>query len=167
MLKKYSSIFAVFLFLMSTAAHAEMTMAVIDTNYIMAKVPQKDAINQKLKDEFSGREDELKRLGEEIERERKDYIKNAATMSESQATEKKRAIQKKISDFQLKEAAFKEDVEKRSREEQQKLGMQIRSAVEAVAKKGNYNMLIDRQAAPYIDSSVPDVTDQVLAELSK
>lgn len=167
MLKKYSSILAVLLVLISSASYAEINIAVIDTNYIMAKVPQKDAINQKLKNEFSGREDELKRMGEEIEKERQDYIKNAATMSESQATEKKRSIQKKISDFQLKEAAFKEDVEKRSRDEQQKLGLQIRSAVEAVAKKGSYNMLVDRQAAPYIDASVPDVTDQVLAELSK
>ncbi len=153
--------------MMSGIANAADSIAVIDTNYIMAKVPQKDAINQKLKDEFSGREDELKRMGEEIEKERQDFIKNVATMSESQATEKKRAIQKKISDFQLKEAAFKEDVEKRGREEQQKLGMKIRNAVESVAKKGGYNMLIDRQAAPYIDSSIPDVTEQVLAELSK
>lgn len=167
MLKIYSSILAVFLLLMSSMSLAAGNIAIIDTNYIMAKVPQKDAINQKLKNEFSGREAELKRMGEEIEKERQDFLKNVTTMSESQAIETKRAIQKKISDFQLKEAAFKEDIEKRGREEQQKLGAQIRDAVEAVAKKGGYNMLIDRQAAPYIDSSVPDVTDQVLAELSK
>jgi len=161
---------AVFLFVVASApalASAETKIGIINFGEVMAKVPQKDAINQKLKKEFAGRESELKRLGEEIETARTEYINNVATMSESQATEKKRAIQQKMSDFQLKEAAFKEDVEKRSREEQVKLGNQIRTAVEAVAKKGNFNILLDRQSAPYIDASVPDVTEQVLAELSK
>lgn len=152
---------------MPLMANAEAKIGIINFGEVMAKVPQKDAINQKLKKEFSGRENELKRLGEEIETQRQDYINNVATMSESQATEKKRSIQQKMSDFQLKEAAFKEDVEKRSREEQVKLGNQIRTAVESVAKKGGFNILLDRQSAPYIDSTVPDVTDQVLAELSK
>ncbi|AUD79352.1 outer membrane chaperone Skp [Kangiella profundi] len=161
---------AVFLFVVLSVpmlANAETKIGIINFGEVMAKVPQKDAINQKLKKEFSGRENELKRLGEEIETARTEYINNVATMSESQATEKKRAIQQKMSDFQLKEAAFKEDVEKRSREEQIKLGNQIRAAVESVAKKGGFNILLDRQSAPYIDSSVPEVTDQVLAELSK
>ena len=161
---------AIFLFVavsVPALANAETKIGIINFGEVMAKVPQKDAINQKLKKEFSGRENELKRLGEEIETARTEYINNVATMSESQATEKKRAIQQKMSDFQLKEAAFKEDVEKRSREEQIKLGNQIRAAVESVAKKGGFNILLDRQSAPYIDSSVPEVTDQVLAELSK
>ena len=161
---------ALFLFVVASVpalASAETKIGIINFSEVMAKVPQKDAINQKLKKEFSGRENELKRLGEEIETARTEYINNVTTMSESQATEKKRAIQQKMSDFQLKEAAFKEDVEKRSREEQVKLGNQIRAAVESVAKKGSFNILLDRQSAPYIDSSVPDVTDQVLAELSK
>ncbi|WP_417446013.1 OmpH family outer membrane protein [Kangiella sp.] len=161
---------AIFLFVaasMPLMANAETKIGIINFSEVMAKVPQKDAINQKLKKEFTGREEELKRLGQEIETARTDYVNNVATMTESQATEKKRSIQQKMSDYKLKEAAFKEDVEKRSREEQQKLGTQIRNAVESVAKKGGYNLLLDRQAAPYIDASIPDVTEQVLAELSK
>ena len=166
-MKKLIAVFVLFIASIPLMASAETKIGIINFAEVMAKVPQKDAINQKLKKEFSGRESELKRLGEEIEKARQDYINNVATMSESQATEKKREIQKKMSDFQLKEAAFKEDIEKRGREEQQKLGIQIRNAVESVAQKGSFNMLIDRQAAPYIDSTIPDLTDQVLAELSK
>ena len=149
------------------AASAETKVGIINFSEVMSKLPQKDAISQKLKKEFSGRESELKRLGEEIETSRTDYVNNVATMSESQATEKKRELQKKMSDFKLKESAFKEDLEKRSREEQLKLASQIKTAVQIVAERGGFNILIDRQAAPYVDESVPDVTDQVLAELSK
>ena len=105
---------AVFLFVaasMPLMANAETKIGIINFGEVMAKVPQKDAINQKLKKEFSGRENELKRLGEEIETARTEYINNVATMSESQATEKKRAIQQKMSDFQLKEAAFKDTID--------------------------------------------------------
>ncbi|NVK22761.1 MAG: OmpH family outer membrane protein [Kangiellaceae bacterium] len=146
---------------------ANSKIGVIDTVYILAKAPQKEATSNRLKNEFSGRESELKRLGETIEKERTSYINNVATMSESQATTKKRDLQKKVSDFQLKQKAFQEDVARRSREEQQKLGKVVKQAVDAVAKRGGYNMLIDRQAAPYIDATVPDLTQQVMAELAK
>ncbi|ACV27313.1 OmpH family outer membrane protein [Kangiella koreensis] len=166
-MKKLLALFLFILVSTPSMASAELKVGIINFGEVMAKVPQKDAINQTLQKEFSGREDELKRLGEEIEAARTDYVNNVATMSESQATEKKRSIQQKMSDYKLKEAAFKEDLEKRSREEQSKLGGQIRDAVEVVAKKGGYNILLDRQSAPYIDASVPDVTAQVLSELSK
>ena len=148
-------------------AIAEMNVGVIDTAYIMAKLPQRDAVAEKLKTEFTGRENELKRLGETIEKERNDFVKNSTTMTETVATNMKRDIQKKMSDFQLKQNAYKEDFARRSREENMKLGNLVKNAVDAVAKRGGYNMLIDRQAVPYIDPSIPELTQQILTELSK
>ena len=164
-MKKIS--FLIISFVFSVAVNAQTKIGVIDTGYIMAKAPQKEAVAQKLKTEFKGKENELKRLGETIKKEQDNFVKNQATMSEMQRTNLKREIQKKMSDFQLKQTAFQEDVSRRSREEQQKLGNLVRNAVDAVAKRGGYNMLIDRQAAPYIDATVPELTQQVMAELAK
>ena len=151
----------------SFSAHAETKIAVINTAYIYQKAPQNEAITQRLKAEFSGRESEIKRLGQEIEKARTDYMNNVATMSQTQSTAKKREIEQKLSDIKLKQNAAKEDLAARQSAEQRALGQKVKTAVEKVAKAGGYNMLIDRQAALYIDSTVVDISEQVLAELAK
>ena len=151
----------------SFSANAEAKIGVIDTAYIYSQAPQNAAITQRLKAEFSGRESEIKRLGQEIEKARQDYINNVATMSQTQSTAKKREIEQKLSDIKLKQSAAKEDLATRQRSEQVALSQKVKVAVEKIAKEGGYNMLIDRQAALYIDGTIVDISKQVLTELSK
>ncbi len=164
-MKKVLSILLAVVLVAPLSSFAANKVGVVNIMEIMAKLPQNEKVGQQLKSEFSGRENELKRMGEALEKERTDYINNVATMSESQATTKKRDIEKKFADFQLKQKAFQEDLGKRQREERQKISNLVRNAVDKVAKRGGYNLLIDAQAARYTDATVVDVTAQVLAEI--
>ncbi|GAA4363773.1 OmpH family outer membrane protein [Kangiella marina] len=162
----------VFTFLLSALmipalANAEMNIAVIDTNYIMAKSPERDTVKETLSKEFEGRKGQLEREFKKLEDDRTNYVNNAQTMSESQRTQAERDLKKRASDFKLKEDAYKEDFQRRTQEEMRKVGQKLQQAVEAVSKQGGYDMLIDRRAVPYMGAKVKDVSDQVLQQMTK
>lgn len=145
----------------------ETKIAVINRAELMSKLPQRTALMEKIKQEFSGRDSELKRLVAALEKDRTDYMNNVATMSEAQATTKKREIQKKMQDLEFKQSTFKEDFEKRGQQEQMALSNVIKNAVDTVAKRNGYNMLLDSQMVLFIDASVPNITQEVIQELTK
>lgn len=166
-MKKTVFAFLVSVLLLPAIASAELKIAIIDSGYVMSKTPEIDAIGQKLKKEFDGRKSQLQREFDKLEQDRTDYVNNVKTMSASQRTEKERDMKQRASDLKLKKDAYEEDFKRRSQEERQGLGGKLRTAVDAVAKRGGYDILIERQAAPYVGTNVPNVTEQVLAELSK
>lgn len=148
-------------------ASAEMKVAVIDTTYVMANSPDRDSVKQTLTKEFEGRKSQLEREFKKLEDDRTAYINNMKTMSESQRTTKERELKKRASDFKLKEDAYKEDFQRRSQQEMKKVGERVQKAVEAVAQRGGYDMLVDRRVVPYMGPNVQDVSDQVIQEMSK
>lgn len=148
-------------------ASAETNIAVIDTNYVMSKTPERESMNEQLAKEFDGRKSQLEREFKKLEDDRTNYVSNMKTMSESQRTKTERELKKRASDFKLKQDALKEDLERRRKEQMQELGNKLRAALDTVAKNGGYDVLIDRRAAPYIGPNIKDVSEQVLQELSK
>ncbi len=166
-LNKVILVIASVLSLVSFSAIAETRIATVNAAYIQSKAPQNETIGQRLKSQFSGRQNEMERLAEAIKKDQENFQKNSATMSESQLTNSRREIEKKMADFQLKQKNAKDDFDKARRDEAIKLNGQIKKAIDAVAVKGGFNLVIERQAALFADTSVPDLTEQVLAELKK
>ncbi|RDX36367.1 OmpH family outer membrane protein [Kangiella sp. HD9-110m-PIT-SAG07] len=166
-MKKLVFTFLLSLTMLPALASAEMNVAVIDTNYIMAKSPERDAVNQTLRKEFEGRKSQLEREFKKLEDDRTAYINNAKTMSDSQRTKTERELKKRASDVKLKEDAFKEDFQRRTQEEMRKVGQKLQQAVEAIAKQAGYDILLDRRAVRYMGPKVKDVSEQVLQEMSK
>jgi len=166
-LKKLVFTFLVGLMMLPALASAEMKVAVIDTNYIMANSPERDTVRQTLSKEFEGRKSQLEREFKKLEDDRTAYMNNAKTMSETQRTTTERDLKKRASDFKLKEDAYKEDFQRRTQQEMREVGKKLQDAVEKIAKQGGYDMLVDRRAVPYMGPKVTDVSDQVLQEMSK
>lgn len=166
-MKKIVFALIISLLMLPAIASAETKVGVIDTNYIMAKTPERETVKQTLQKEFEGRKSQLEREFKKLEEDRTNYVNNAKTMSESQRTAKERDLKKRSSDFKLKEEAYTEDFKRRTQEEMKNLGSKLQQAVEAVAKRGSYDLLVDRRAVPYIGPGVQDVSEQVLQELSK
>ena len=165
-MKKLVFTFLISLMMLPALASAEMKVAVIDTNYIMAKSPERDTVRQTLSKEFEGRKSQLEREFKKLEDDRTAYMNNAKTMSESQRTTTERDLKKRASDFKLKEDAYKEDFQRRTQEEMRKVGQKLQVAVEKIAKQGGYDMLVDRRAVPYMGPKVTDVSDKVLENRS-
>lgn len=166
-MKKIVFALLVGLMMLPALASAEIKIAVVDTNYVMAKTPERDAIKQILLKEFEGRKSQLEREFKKLEEDRSNYVSNAQTMSETQRTKAERDLKKRSSNFKLKEEAYREDFKNRTQEEMRALGQKLQNAVTTVAKEGGYDVLLERRAAPYIGPKVKNVSDQVLQQLSK
>jgi len=87
------------------------------------------------------------------------------TMSEQQKTDLIRSIQAKASDFQLKQKAFQEDFKLRSEEEQRKLLILIKKAIDQIALQDKFDIILQSESVAFISDRV-DITSKVVTLMS-
>ncbi len=144
----------------------ELKIGVVDPRAVVAEAPQRDAIVKTLESEFRGRAEEIQKLGEQIQGLLDKAKKDGPIMTAEEKTELKRKVEGLEVDFRLKERAFKEDTQRREREERQKLIVEIKEAVAVVAKENNYDIILSSETVPYI-SDRADITEKVIEHIKK
>ncbi|NQD38686.1 OmpH family outer membrane protein [Permianibacter sp. IMCC34836] len=160
-MKKFAVLLALVPALAMAEASAELKIAVVDIQEVAAKSPQREAIGEKLKAEFKDRMDALKKMDTEIRAQAEKAQKDAPTMTEQQKVDAQRSLQSKGSDLQLKDKALKEDYQRRGAEEQRVLMGKISQAISAVAAKEGVQMVLTRDAVPYVQPQF-DITAKVI-----
>jgi len=150
----------------SVAQAAELNIAVIDVAKVLKEIPQRKAIESKLKSEFDGRVRELQRLETEGQTLSQKMKKNESFMSTDERTQSQRKLAELQSDYNLKGQALQEDQRRRFSEEQQKVFQKIDTAVQSIAKAEGYDMVINRQAVVYTNDK-NDISAEVIKQVSK
>lgn len=145
---------------------AELNIAVIDVQKVLHDIPQRKAIETKLKSEFDSRVRELQRMETDGQTLAQKMKKNESFMSADERTQSQRKLAELQSDFNLKGQALQEDQRRRFGEEQQKVFKQIDDAVQSIAKSQGYDMVLNRQAVVYTNGKT-DISDQVIKVVSK
>ena len=149
------------------AAQAQNTkLAVVDTAKVFQKMPQRDAVANKLKNEFGSRVKEVQKMEADgrsfIEKQQKDM----AFMNEQQ----KKEAQKKLNDMQSayvqKRGKLEEDQARRENEERQAMLKRIQGAIEEITRSQGIDLVIERGAVIHLAPSL-DITDQVISRVSK
>ena len=97
---------------------------------------------------MKGKIDKLKRDGE--------------LMSSDQRQKLQRELAQLDSDYKLKAQALAEDQRRRGMEEEQKLVKKIRTAIDTVAEKNGYNIVLDAQAVLFANKK-DDLSSKVIA----
>ena len=148
----------------SVSAFAE-TIAVIDVQRIVAKLPQTQAMMQALNNEFAGPREELKKLESDIKFNLEKYQRESMTMSQ----EEKDALQVKIETMQ-KEAQTKvqplqQRMQQRQQEERNKLMALVKQAVEAIAAEEKIDVVLQAQSVAFATPE-KDISDKVAARIS-
>ena len=150
--------------LLSTAVSAETKVGVVDYRMLMDKAPQADAIQEKLKKEFQEREDRLKKRQADLKAQAEKANKDAPTMTESQRIEAGRNLEKLRNDLEFDGKKLQEDFQRRRSEELRELGGKLQQAVSAVATKEGYQLVLSREAAPFVAPEL-EITNKVLQAL--
>lgn len=148
-----------------TTATAANKIGVVDVQYVLSKAPQRVAISEKLNAEFKERTEELKALVDKGRSIQENAEKNSATMSQQERIETNRQLQELQSQITFKEKTLKEDSARRGQEEQRALYGVISQQIDAVAKEGNFDMIVNREALLWVGESV-NISDLVLAKLN-
>lgn len=165
-MKKFLKATTLALMLGSSFTAAAAGYAVVDTAKILQQLPQREAISKKLSQEFQPRAAELNKLQKQLVELNQKRQRDAELMTPQESTELYRKLEQLDAQLKLKGKAFKEDQQRRGQEENNKLIVLLQKAVEKVAKRGGYDIVLARQAALYVTPE-RDISDKVIEELSK
>tara|TARA_B110000503_G_C7095300_1_gene391294 strand:- start:688 stop:1182 length:495 start_codon:yes stop_codon:yes gene_type:complete len=144
-------------------ASAELKIGVVKVDQIIKEAPQTDISNKKLEKEFKAKTDKLKKLITSLQAKETDYNKNSITMNESEKEKQGKEIQSLRIDTQREERELREDIDLRRREEITSLQGKVNIAIEMLAKKDKYDLILYSGVA-YTSETV-DITDAIIKAL--
>ena len=153
----------ILLMLVPAFTYAEIKIGYVMVEKVLKQAPQTAASNKKLEKEFKSRSEKLKKEIKAIQAKEKNYKKNSVTMSKTERESAIKTIQNSKLDIQRMERALREDIDLRRREEISKLQVRINKAVETVAKKESYDLIL-YQSVAYANKNV-DITDVIIEAL--
>ncbi|PSW01700.1 OmpH family outer membrane protein [Photobacterium lipolyticum] len=131
------------------AAEAAQKVGYVATGQAMAQLAKRYNVSEKLRQEFKDRIDELRGLEGRMKTKVEKMKRDGELMSASDRTKIQRELASLDSDYKLKAKALQEDQRRRGQEEEQKLVMKIRQAIQTVAKQEGYDLVVDAQAVLY------------------
>ena len=153
----------VVLIITTNISHAEVKIGVVKVDQILKEAPQTDISNKKLEKEFKARTDKLKKSITSLQTKETDYKKNSITMSDTEKEKQGKEIQNLRIDIQRDERELREDIDLRRREEINSLQSKVNIAIEELAKKDKYDLILYSGVA-YASDAV-DITGAVVKAL--
>lgn len=151
--------------LMTTAAMAQK-VAVVNFQEVMAKIPQTAAVMQTLESEFKDEQAVIKQLESDLKYNLEKKKRDSSIMSKKD----QEALDKKIAElnveYQTKGQALQQKAQARQNEETSKIVALIRQAVDNIAAKNKYDVVIEQKSVVF---AKPDsnITEQVVEQVSK
>ncbi|WP_297483564.1 OmpH family outer membrane protein [uncultured Photobacterium sp.] len=146
----------------ANAAEAAQKIGYVSTSQAMSELATRYKVQQKLQKEFSGRVAALRSIEGKMKTKIEKMKRDGELMTPTQRTDIQRQLATLDSDYKLKAKALTEDQRRRGMEEEQKLVKKIRTAIDTVAKKNGYNLVLDAQAVLFASKS-DDLSSKVIA----
>jgi outer membrane protein len=116
---------------------------------------------EKSKETIQARENELKKMKEDIDKQR-------SLLKEDVLKEKEKVHEKKFRDYQLLVKDLNEDLQSKEQDIQKKLLPEILKIIREMGEKGKYSMIVDTSQIPLpYFAKENNLTKQVIDELDK
>jgi outer membrane protein len=151
---------------LSSVANAQQKFAIVDVQQVLQALPQVAVIEQTINAEFAEQIQEVQRLSadgnfllEKLQREK-------ATMSATQISELETQINGIGQQLQERRQPLQQAMQRRTEEERRKLFALIQQAIDGIASKEKYDMVLNSNAVPY-SSPKFDISQKVLDQVSK
>jgi outer membrane protein len=151
--------------LLSFNVQAELKAGFINSALILQQAPQAISAVEKMKKEFQGRENDLRALAEETQKQEDNLNKDGAIMSAEQRKKIESEIMEKKRKIRFDAQSLKEDVDLRRKQEIQSLRTSITTVINKYAEDHKFDLIFTEGVA-YAAEKV-DITDEILKELNK
>ncbi len=167
-MKKLSLLLAITLITLSASAQR---IAVIDSKYILDKIPAYNQAQLQL-DKFSGQwEQEIKDAFSKVEYMYKSYQAEASMLDDNLKKQRENAImnkEKEAKELQKKYFGYEGALFKKREELVRPIQDQVYSAVQSVATKESYDLVLDKASGStvFFNSTKVDLSNKVLKELN-
>jgi outer membrane protein len=170
MLKKFIKSIAVVTaassLLMASAAMAEQKIAVVNFQEVMGAIPQTAAVMQSLEAEFKDDKAILAQLEKDIKYYQEKKQRDGSLMSKKEMEDLDKQIATLFQDYQTKGKAFQQATGARQNEETNKIVALVRQAVDNIAAKGKYDVVLEQKAVVFVKPE-HSITTEVVEQVSK
>lgn len=148
----------------ANAAEAAQKVGYIATNFVISKLPQREAIVTKLQNELKDDRAELDKIRADIQTKAQQIERDGALLGEEGVENLKIEISSLQGKGKIKQDAFNKKAKAMEFQAQKEMLDLIQDAVKKVAEKEGFDMVIDSQSLQYAKPEL-NLTDKVLAEL--
>ena len=152
--------------LASSVMAADQKIAVVNFQEIMGKIPQTAALMQSLEAEFKDEKAVITQLEKDIKYNQEKLKRDGALMSKKDKDELNVKVQALFTEYQTKGKALQDKASQRQNQETNKIIALVRQAVDSIAVKGKYDLVLSQQAVIYSKPS-SSITDIVVERVSK
>lgn len=152
--------------LASSAMAADQKIGVVNFQEVMSKIPQTAALMQSLEAEFKDEKTIITQLEKDIKYYQEKLKRDGSLMSVKEKEELNVKIKSLFQEYQVKGKALQEKASQRQNQETNKIIALVRQAVDNIAVKQDYDLVLSQQAVVY---AKPDasLTDIVVEQVSK
>ena len=152
--------------LASSAMAADQKIAVVNFQEVMGKIPQTAVVMQGLEAEFKDEKAVLAQLEKDIKYYQEKKKRDGSLMSAKEKEELDTQIATLFQDYQVKGKEFQQKSGLRQNEETNKILSLVKQAIDKIAAKGNYDIILEQKAVVF---SKPEasITAEVVEQVSK
>lgn len=152
--------------LASSAMAFEQSIAVVNIQEAISQIPQAAALMQALETEFKDEKAVIEQLQKDLTFEDENFKRNGSLMSEKEKTDLQTKMASLYQEYQVKVKEFQQKVSMRKNEETNKLLALVTQAVDNIAAKSDYDLVISKQAVVF-SKPATDITSKVVEQVSK
>lgn len=152
--------------LVSASAMAEQKIAVVDVQQVLSAMPEVAVIQQTIADEFKDTIQTLEAKQKEFQFLMEKRQREMATMSEQQIKDLEDQIIALRGELEAEGPKLQQAMRGRQNEEQNKLLLKIRGAIDEVSSKQDYDLIFNAGSVVFAKEQF-DISQQVLEQVSK
>ena len=141
---------------------SELKVGYVNTQRIFRDAPAAQKAAKKLESEFSKRDQELQRMGKQLQSLQENLEKNAVTMAEGDRRTKEKEFGELSREFQRNQREFREDLNLRQNEENAAVIEKANRAIKQIAESEKYDLIL--QDVVWVSPKL-DITDRVIKVL--
>ncbi|MCH8491750.1 MAG: OmpH family outer membrane protein [Idiomarina sp.] len=146
------------------AQNASPKIAVIDVARVFAEMPERDAISQRLEEEFAEPLAQLQQLEEEFEQLRERMQRDQAIMTEEELAAGQEELRQRASGLQRGGEQINQYMQQRESEERNQLLEKMFVVVDAYAAENGYDLIMDKGRMLF-SSPAMDISDQIIERI--
>lgn len=150
----------------SSAVFAQEKIGIVDVQGVLQALPQAATIQQQIADEFRDQIAEVDKIQKDLAYYSEKLQRDAATMSATEKSDLEEQLIGLQRDYQSKGGALQQEIQRRTGEERNKMFALIKTAVDAVAAKGNYDLVLNASSVIFTKETF-DISEKVIEEASK
>ncbi len=141
---------------------SELKVGYVNTQRIFRDAPAAQKAAKKLESEFSKRDQDLQRMGKQLQSLQENLEKNAVTMAEGDRRTKEKEFGELSREFQRKQREFREDLNLRQNEENAAVIEKANRAIKQIAESEKFDLVL--QDVVWVSPKL-DITDRVIKVL--